>query len=133
VLIFSYLRRLPPRCASSKSNENTPENARIWMSYRNLTQRPSKPALNRGRIQRQALRALWASPDGIVTTAEAAGWAYAKKTILWKQRLTPSEYRLVRRALERVADRIGFGAGSARPILWKLRDDPDADLTLRKK
>jgi hypothetical protein len=39
----------------------------------NLSRRPAKPALGNGRVQRGALRALWAL-NGEATTSEVAEW-----------------------------------------------------------
>jgi hypothetical protein len=45
-------------------------------NLRNLSRRLPKPALNRGRVQRGALRALWVL--GIVSTSEIAEWTHAR-------------------------------------------------------
>jgi hypothetical protein len=89
--------------------------------YHNLTHRPAKPALGRGRVQKGAQRALW-EHDGVCTTSQAAQYAYARKILSLERRLGKSDYRYVRRALARIADPIGRAGGSARPIIWRLRD-----------
>src|SRR5262245_22115295 len=87
---------------------------------RNLAHRLEKPAQGNGRIQKAALRALWAH-EGTATTAQVAEWAYCRKLEIEKGRLTKSEYRHIRRALDGVADRVGRAGGMGRPILWRLR------------
>jgi len=82
----------------------------------NLAHRLEKPAQGNGRIQKAALRALWAH-EGSATTAQVAEWAYCRKLEIEKRRLTKSDYRHIRRALDAVADRIGRAGGMGRPIL----------------
>jgi hypothetical protein len=83
----------------------------------NLTLRPAKPALGRGRIQRAALRALRLL--GTAATSEVMSWAFPRK-VCRGERLTNHDYRSVRRALDRVADRAGRAAANG-PVLWRLK------------
>jgi hypothetical protein len=69
----------------------------------NLSRRPAKPALNRGRVQRGALRALWAL-DGTATTSEVAEWTHARARAYGE--LSDNHTRAARRVLPRIADRL---------------------------
>jgi len=78
-------------------------------SYRNLTHRPSKPALFNGKRQKACLRAFIAL-GGPISTAEAAEWAYP---------MAKPDYRNVKRALKGIgAVKLRRLGGSARPLLW---------------
>jgi hypothetical protein len=87
----------------------------------NLAHRPAKPAKNRGRIQKAARRVLLLL-DGEATTRDVVNWGYCRK-VQCGRRIEKANYRLVRRALDRIADRIGRGGGRGRPLLWKLKAD----------
>jgi hypothetical protein len=84
----------------------------------NFSRRPAKPALGNGRVQRGALRALWAL-NGEATTSEVAEWTHVRARAYGE--LSDNHTRAARRALERIADRVRrvppYGAW-----LWKLRD-----------
>jgi hypothetical protein len=85
----------------------------------NLARRPARPALGRGRVQvlvRRALRAL-----GEANTSEIMRWAYCRKH-LRGVRLANHDNRSTRRALDRIANRVGRAGGRGRPVLWRLRD-----------
>jgi len=43
-------------------------------------------------------------------------WAYARKLLAHKRRIECSDYRLVRPALDRIADRVGRAGGRGRPM-----------------
>jgi hypothetical protein len=86
----------------------------------NLAHRPAKPAKNRGRIQKAARHALLLL-DGEATTRDVVSWGYCRK-VLRGQRIEKSDYRLVRRALDRIAVRVGRAGGIGRPIVWRLKD-----------
>jgi hypothetical protein len=49
--------------------------------------------------------------------------AYARKMLIHGRRPEPHDYRLARRALELIADRIGRGGGQGRPMRWRLKSD----------
>jgi hypothetical protein len=87
----------------------------------NLTHRPAKPAKNRGRIQKAARRVLLLL-DGEASTRDVVSWGYCRK-VQRGQRIEKVDYRYVRRALERVAVRIGRAGGIGRPILWRLKGE----------
>jgi hypothetical protein len=89
-------------------------------TYRNLAHRPARPAFSHGRIQKAARRVLLLL-DGQATTRDVVDWGYCRK-VLRRRRIEKSDYRLVRRALDRIADRIGRSTSIGRPILWRLRD-----------
>src|SRR4029453_15992700 len=88
---------------------------------RNLSCRIARPAAGNGRLQVAARRALWAS-DEPITTSAALVWAYPRRQ-RGDKRLDGQQYRYMRRALDRVADRIGHGLGAGRPWLWRLRKE----------
>jgi hypothetical protein len=87
---------------------------------RHLLQRLPKPALGRGHVQQAALRALVAG-NGVATTAEVLEWTCAMKRHQWRP-IFKADYQIARRALDRIADRIGRAGGSARPIIWRLKN-----------
>jgi hypothetical protein len=58
----------------------------------------------------------------LLSTADVADLAFARKRLLHGRRLEPHDYRLVRRALELIADPIGRSpSGMGRPMLWRLK------------
>ena len=87
-----------------------------WASRHNLTLRPAKPALGRGRVQRAVLRALRLS--GTMTTSEIMPWTFPRK-VYRGERLANHDYRSTRRALVQIADRVGHSPGG--PVIWRLR------------
>lgn len=93
-------------------------------TLRNLRQRPAKPALRNGRIQKGCLRALWAFETA--STAQALEFAYALK--LHRGELRHCDYYSVRRALASIgAVPIGRSRrGSGRAMLWKMREEISA-------
>jgi hypothetical protein len=87
---------------------------------RKIPQRLPQPGLNRGRVQRTARRAFLLAD--VVSTADVAEMAFARKRLLRGRRLAPHDYRHARRALVLIAEPIGRAlAGMGRPILWKLK------------
>jgi hypothetical protein len=111
--------------ATNASRANGPI---IMPTYRNLLRRPVRPALGNGRVQRGVERALIAHNGGPITTGTAAEWAYALHVYQDKRhrggrRLASQHYVYLRRALARIADRVGHGRGPGRPWLWRLRDE----------
>ena len=91
-------------------------------TVRNLQHRPLQPALKRGRVQRAAMRALWAL--GRASTGEIVTWTCAMK-LHRGERLVRNDYWSARRALASVgAERVGRGGSPGRPIMWRL---PDTD------
>jgi hypothetical protein len=89
-------------------------------TYPNLAHRPARPALNRGRVQVACRRALLALGRA-GSTSEVIAWTCARK-LLRGRRVGRHDYRAARRALDRIADRVGRGGGRGRPILWKVKD-----------
>jgi hypothetical protein len=86
---------------------------------RNLARRPAKPALNRGRVQRLAKRALLVL--GTASTSEILEWTCCLK-LHRGQRLANHDNRAARRVLERMgAERTGRAQTKGRPILWRLK------------
>ena len=89
-----------------------------WESYPNLQQRPAKPALGNGRIQRAVRRAFYFGSE--VTSSVAYDWAYPRRRHL----LTQAHRHSVRRVLATMADPIRrvppYGA-----TLWRLRNSAD--------
>lgn len=68
----------------------------------NSSRRPAKPALNRGRVQRGALRALWVL--GIASTSEIAEWTHARARAYGER--SDNHTRAARRVLSRIAERV---------------------------
>jgi hypothetical protein len=95
-----------------------------------MPQRLPQPGLNRGRVQRAARRAAAVSgfsKNPLLSTADVAALAFARKRLLHGRRLEPHDYRLARRALELIADPIGRGGGQGRPLLWRLRNSGEKE------
>jgi hypothetical protein len=89
--------------------------------YRNFLHRLPKPALNRGRVQKAARRVLLVQ-GGEATTRDVVEWAYCRKIQRGRQ-IWKCDYEYARRALERIAVRVGRAGGIGRPTLWRLRKD----------
>jgi hypothetical protein len=85
----------------------------------NLSRRPAKPALNRGRVQRGALRALWAL-NGEATTSEVAEWTHARARAYGE--LSDNHTRVARRVLARIAAKVRK-VGPRHTWLWRARDN----------
>jgi hypothetical protein len=88
-------------------------------NLRNLTLRPAKPALARGRIQRAVLRAL--RLFGTMTTSQIMPWAFPRK-VYRGERLANHDYRSTRRVLEQIAIRAGRAKTGGRALLWRQRN-----------
>jgi hypothetical protein len=88
-------------------------------NLRNLSRRPAKPALNRGRVQRGALRALWAL-DGEATTSEVAEWTHARDRAYGER--SDNHTRAARRVLARIAAKVRK-VGPRHTWLWRARDN----------
>jgi hypothetical protein len=58
---------------------------------------------------------------GEATTRDVVEWGYCRK-LMRGRRLWKADYQIARRALERIADRVGRGTSIGRPILWRLRN-----------
>jgi hypothetical protein len=84
----------------------------------NLSRRPAKPALNRGRVQRGALRALWAL--GTASTSEIATWTHPRARAYGE--LSDNHTRAARRVLLRIADRVKR-VPPHNAWTWRLRDE----------
>jgi hypothetical protein len=81
---------------------------------RKMPHRLPQPGLGRGRVQRAARRASLLAD--VVSTADVAELAFARKRLLHGRRLEPHDYRLARRALELIADSVGRSpSGMGRP------------------
>jgi hypothetical protein len=88
---------------------------------RKIPQKPSKPALNRGRVQRAARRAFFSAD--VVSTSDVVKAAFCRKILLRPGALKPHDYRHVRRVLDRIALRVRRSSvGSGAPWLWRLKD-----------
>jgi len=95
---------------------------------RNLSRRPAKPALNRGRIQRRIQRAFIASPTSALSTSEIVQWSHALALHQGKtsRRQRLNHCRAVRHAAEHLGlVRVGRARTIGRPILWRLRSSLD--------
>ena len=90
-----------------------------WERYPNLAQRPPAPARGRGRVQKLARRALIALGNPSTTTTEVLQWTRCRGGV------RHHDYRAARRALDRIADRVGRAETIGRPWLWRLREPED--------
>jgi len=89
-------------------------------SLRNLTQRPAKPALGRGHVQRQARYAMWTL--GEATTPQVLEWCYGLK-LHRGGRFARWDYRSCGRALAAIgAAKIGRATTIGKPWIWRLTD-----------
>jgi len=107
-----------PRAPGHDARPRAPRTSRPpeMPNSRNLARSPAKPALNRGRVQRLARRALLAL--GTASTSEVLDW-----TCVRKRRRANNDNRAARRALEQIgAIRIGRAKTIGRPMLWRLRN-----------
>jgi hypothetical protein len=72
---------------------------------RNLRLRPAKPALGRGRLQRQVRYAFWANKRPL-STREILEWAYPRKLMLG-ERITDGHRWSVRRVCRALCEPVG--------------------------
>jgi hypothetical protein len=87
-----------------------------WKDHPNLRLRPVKPALGRGRIQRQVRRAFMASDSPVLSSSDIYRWVYPrKKRPRWLERW--SVFVVLRKECHRVGRTPPYGAW-----LWRLRD-----------
>jgi hypothetical protein len=90
----------------------------LTRSLRNLRLRPAKPALNNGRVQRAARRALWALHEA--STSEIMEWTHGLK-LHRGERLMNWDRESARRALKQIgALEIGRAKTIGRPWRWRL-------------
>jgi hypothetical protein len=99
-------------------------------SLRNLARRLRAPAEGNGHVQRSAMRALWAL--GEANTSEILEWTCCSK-LHRGERLANHDNRAARRALSRIAVRIGRAPTRGRPWVWRLSGlapvEPDRETT----
>jgi hypothetical protein len=91
----------------------TPANKSI--SYQNLRLRPAKPALGRGRLQRQVRRAFLVGE--VRSSSQIYDWCYVRR----RRPLTTLQRYSVWRVLVGMAEPVGRAPTIGRPILWRLR------------
>jgi hypothetical protein len=94
----------------------------LTRSIRNLSRRLAKPALNNGRVQRAALRALWTLRTA--STSQVIEWTSCGKRHRGEH-VGDNDTRAARRVLERYAVRIGRAKTIGRPVLWRIRPEYD--------
>jgi hypothetical protein len=77
-----------------------------------------------GRVQRSVVRAFVVADGRSLTTTEIMAWSHARKLYSGRNayRDRRNYYRAIRRAAERMCERVGRSDGSGRPILWRLND-----------
>jgi hypothetical protein len=92
-----------------------PAAAELWPRHRNLRLRPAKPALGRGRLQRQIRRAFIVSE--VLSSSQIYDWCYAGKRLPLSTRQRYSVWRI----LNEVAEPVGHSLTIGRPWLWRLR------------
>jgi hypothetical protein len=92
-----------------------------WEHHPNLRRRPSTPAAGRGSIQRAIRRAFVASGADALPSSVIYDRAYVRRRLGRCKTLPAGVYSRALRTLRTMADPIGRGSGSARPILWRLK------------
>ena len=91
-----------------------------WEHYRNLRRRPAKPALGRGRLQRQVRRAFIATAAPAISASEIYDWCYARRRlVLGKPLMTRHRYSVWRVLKALGAEPVGR-VGPRHAILWRL-------------
>ena len=88
----------------------------------NLRLRPAKPALGRGRLQRQVRRAFLTADTPTRSASEIFDWCYAKRRLMHGKSLTTRHRYSVWRVLVAIADPVERGTTKGRPWLWRLRE-----------
>jgi hypothetical protein len=96
-----------------------------WNRSRNLRLRPTKPALGRGRLQRQVRRAFLTAGAPARSASEIFDWCYARRRLMHGKPLTTRHRYSVWRILVTIAYPVGRGTSIGRPILWRLRHRPE--------
>jgi hypothetical protein len=86
-----------------------------WDGYPNLRLRPAKPALGRGRIQRQVRRAFIAADSPVLSSSEIYAWVYPGRVPGWLERWS------VFTVLRVICHRVGRGSTVGHPWLWRLK------------
>jgi hypothetical protein len=84
--------------------------------------RPPAPAKNRGRVQLAIRRAFVASGAEILPSDVIYDWAYVRRRLGRCKTLPAGVYSRALRTLRTMCEPVGRGGGSARPILWRLRN-----------
>jgi hypothetical protein len=83
----------------------------------NLRLRPVKPALGRGRIQRQVKRAFMASDAKVLSSSDIYDWTYPRRRrVGWLDRWS------VFVVLRKTCHRVGRAETVGNPWLWRLKD-----------
>jgi hypothetical protein len=94
-----------------------------WPHYRNLRRRPAKPALGRGRLQRQVRRAFTAADAPAISASEIYDWCYARRRlVLGKPLMTRHRYS-VWRVLKALGAKPVGRVGPRHAILWRLPEE----------
>ena len=89
---------------------------------RNLSRRPAKPALGRGRIQMAVRRAFIMLGASELTTSEILSFSHALR-LHQGRKIDTNTYRQVHRRLSEMgAVRIGRAATIGRPWRWRFKD-----------
>jgi hypothetical protein len=96
-----------------------------WNRHPNLRLRLAKPALGRGRLQRQVRRAFLTADAPTRSASEIFDWCYARRRLMHGKPLTTRHRYSVWRILVTIADPVGRGTSIGRPILWRLRHRPE--------
>jgi hypothetical protein len=89
-----------------------------WVNHRNLALRPEKPALGRGRLQRQVNRAFLAAGGDVLSATTILDWCYARR----RAGLSSWNRWKVARICRELCDPVGRADTIGRPILWRLRN-----------
>jgi len=87
----------------------------------NLSRRPAKPALGRGRIQQGARRAFTMLDSSELSTSQILPFTHALRLHQGRS-IDTNTYRQVHRRLSAIADRQGRSSSRGRPWIWRLRE-----------
>jgi hypothetical protein len=88
----------------------------------NLMRRPAKPALGNSRVQKAVRYAFIGTRQQVLSTSEIMLWTHARPVCAARRYLRNGYGQTVRRACERLCERVARGASTGRPILWRLRN-----------
>ena len=97
-----------------------------WDGHPNLRKRPRTPAKGRGAVQRAIKRAFAATSASALTSTQIYDWAHARRRLGRRKSMPFGVYSRTLRTLRAMCDPVGRGSGVGRPILWRLRDRPEA-------
>jgi hypothetical protein len=115
------LGEAPIRAPGKQDTNQAEQYARAsskWDGHPNLALRPEKPALGRGRLQRQIGRAFLATGSDVLSATTILDWCYPRR----RARLPSWNRWKVARICSELCVPVGRADTRGRPILWRLRN-----------